>query len=332
MLPLFQQLSCMNKGRNFSQLSDGERIKIEVLLQQGLSFSGIGRQLGRSISTISREVKRNGPRQYKAVRAQYFTEKRHRHKHKHIVFTQAMRDFIELHLRTNRWSPEFISVKGRKWRPDFVSHEWIYRWIWAMKFSMYKTHKKYQLLYRYLKHGSGRKRRGVKHSSRGTIVGRQWIDQRPVAAALRRRQGDLEADIVLGRDRQPGLLVALDRKTRKTWMKKIKSKEASHVMDRLSRICSLIGNVRTVTLDNDQGFAHHYKLNKMGIKTFFTHPNSSQEKGSVENRIGVIRRFFPKKTDFTLVSEQQIKKVEQKINHRPMRMFNYKSPNEIYIS
>lgn len=332
MLPLFQQLSCMNKGKNFSQLSEGERIKIEVLLQQGLSLSAIGGKLGRSVSTISREVKRNGPRQYKAARAQYFTEKRHRQKHKHVVFNQAMRDFIELQLKTNRWSPELISVEGRKWRPDFISHEWVYRWIWAMKFSMFKTHKKYQLLYRYLKHGSGRKRRGIKRSRRGSIVGRQWIDQRPLAADLRRRQGDLEVDIVLGKDRQPGLLVALDRKTRKTWMRKLKSKEARYVIDRLSRICSLIGNVKTVTLDNDQGFAHHHKLSKMGIETFFTHPNSSQEKGSVENRIGVIRRFFPKKTDFTLVNEQKIKQVEKIINQRPMRMFNYKSPNEIYIS
>lgn len=322
----------MNKGKNFSQLSEGERIKIEVLLQQGLSLTAIGRQLSRSVSTVSREVKRNGPRRYKAARAQYFTDKRHRQKGKHTVFDQTMRDFIELQLRTKRWSPELISVEGRKWRADFISHEWVYRWIWAMKFSMYKTHKKYQLLYRYLKHGSGRKRRGVKRSRRGTIVGRQWVDQRPVVAAKRSRQGDLEADIVLGKDRQPGLLVVLDRKTRKTWIRKLKSKEAHHVIDRLGRICSSIGNVKTVTLDNDQGFAHHYKLNKKGIDTFFTHPNSSQEKGSVENRIGVIRMFFPKKTDFTLVNEQQIKKVEILINQRPMRMFNYKCPNEIHTS
>src|ERR1700749_1624378 len=111
----------MNKGKKFSQLSEGERIKIEVLLQQGLSLNAIGYQLGRSASTISREVKRNGPRRYNALRAQHFTEKRHRQKQKHTVFDQAMQDFIELQLRTNRWSPELISVEGRKWRPDFIS-------------------------------------------------------------------------------------------------------------------------------------------------------------------------------------------------------------------
>ena len=322
----------MPKGKIFSQLRKEERIKIEVLLQQGLSLSDIARELGRPLCTVSREVKRNGPRKYVAGRAQYFTDKRHRQKRKHTVFDQAMKDFIDLRLRDNKWSPELICVKGREWRPDFISHEWIYQWIWAMKFSLCKSDEKYQLLYKCLKHGSGQRRRGRKRCKRGNIVDRRWIDQRPKSATQRKRQGDLEADIVLGKDRQPGLLVAIDRKTRKTWIRRLVSKDASYVMNKLGRVCSMLGNVKTVTLDNDQGFAHHYMLNRMGIDTFFTHPYSSQEKGSVENRIGIIRMFFPKKTDFSLVNEQQIRKVEKLINQRPMRMFNYKSPNEIHIS
>lgn len=322
----------MNKGRIFLQLQEEERIKIEVLLQQGLSLRAIALQLNRPVSTLSRELKRNGPRKYSATKAQYFTGKRHRVKRKRVFFDQTMIDYIVLNLTTNKWSPELISVQGRKWRPDFVSHEWIYRWIWAMKFSQWKTDHKYGLLYKHLKHGSGRKRRGKQRCNRGNIIGRQWIDQRPPLATKRSRQGDLEADIVLGKDRKAGLVVALDRKTRKTWIRKLKSKEAGHVMEKLKNICLLIGNVQTVTLDNDPGFAHHYKLKEMGIETFFTHPFSSQEKGSVENRIGTIRMFFPKKTDFTMVNEQEIRKVEKAINQRPMRLFNYKSSNEIHIS
>ena len=322
----------MPKGKAFTQLQESERIKIEVLLQQGLSLSDIAGRLSRPVCTISREVKRNGPKKYSAVRAQCFTAKRHRQKRKHTVFDQAMKDFIDLHLQSERWSPELISVQGRKWRADFISHEWIYKWIWSMKFSMRKADSRYQLLYKKLKHGSGRRRRGRKRCSRGNIVGRNWIDQRPKSANTRKQQGHLEADIVLGKGRRPGLLVAIDRKTRKTWIRGLASKQASYIMTKLKRICYIIGNVKTVTLDNDQGFAQHYRLNKMGIDTFFTHPYSSQEKGSVENRIGIIRMFFPKKTDFSVVSERQISKVEQLINQRPMRLFNYKSPNEIHIS
>lgn len=322
----------MSKGKKFTQLCQQERIKIEVLLSQGLSLSAIGRALSRPVSTISREVKRNGPRLYSAGRAQQATAHRHRHKGKHTVFDGSMRDYIQQQLQTNRWSPELISAKGKVWRSDFISTEWIYRWIWAMKFSQRSADKRYQPLFKYLRHASRRRKRGRKRNMRGNIIGRKWIEHRPQAADNRSRKGDLEADIVLGKDRRPGLLVALDRRSRKTWLCKLKVKDAAVVMNKLARICSKAGNVKTVTFDNDQSFAEHYRLNKMGISTFFTHPYSSQEKGSVENRIGIVRMFFNKKTDFTTVTTAQVKAVENKINNRPLRMFNYKSPNEVHIS
>ena len=322
----------MLKGKKFTQLQESERIKIEVLLNQGLSLSKIGRLLNRPVSTISREVKRNGPRCYRAVRAHYFVNLRHRQKRKHSIFDQRMKDFIDLQLRTKKWSPEIISVQGKALWPGFVSTEWIYRWIWDMKFSMRRADKKHQLLYKYLKHSCRRRRRGRKRNMRGNIIDRKWIEQRPIPANLRKRQGDLEADIVLGKDRKPGLLVALDRRTRKIWIRKLKNKDATYVMNKLKNICLKIGNVKTVTLDNDQSFAQHYGLNTLGIKTFFTHPYSSQEKGSVENRIGIIRMFFPKQTDFSRINEQQVRIAEKIINQRPLRMFNYLSPDQIHIS
>jgi transposase, IS30 family len=322
----------MLKGKTFTQLVESERIKIEVLLQGGFSLTEIARQLARPVSTISREIKRNGSRKYKAARAQYISHQRHRHKPKSVVFDQSMKDYIRHQLKDRKWSPEIISVEGRKHRSDFISHEWIYRWIWQMKFSLRKAHQPYQLLYKHLKHSHRRKKRGLQRMKRGNIINRQWIDKRPKLADKRSQFGHLEADIVLGKGRKPGLLVAIDRKSRKTWITKLLSKKASYVMAKLKRICTSIGHVKTVTLDNDQGFAQHYQLNKMQIDTFFTHPYSSQEKGSVENRIGIIRMFFPKKTDFSVVSEREIKTVEKLINQRPMRMFNYKTPNEIHIS
>jgi IS30 family transposase len=243
-----------------------------------------------------------------------------------------MRSFIDLQLQSKRWSPELISVEGRKWKADFISAEWIYQWIWTMKFSMCKADKKYQQLYTYLKHGSGRKRRGTKRTARGNIIDRTWIEQRPGIANDRKRQGDLEADIIVGKDRQPGLLVALDRRSRKTWLRKLKTKNSDYVIKKLADICRKAGNIKTVTLDNDQSFAEHYRLGNAGIKTFFTHPYSSQEKGSVENRIGIIRMFFPKKTDFRMITAEQVRQVQNIINDRPLRMFNYKSPNETHIS
>jgi IS30 family transposase len=322
----------MSKGRNFSQLSIDERAKIEVLLNQGFSCTAIGRALNRSVSTVSREIKRNGPYVYRASRAAYFTSLRHRQKRKHSVFDEPMKQFIVSQLQEKKWSPELISFAGKRWRRDFICTEWIYQWIWRMKFSQSRSDRQFNHLYEYLRHAYRKRKRSRRRHNRGNILQRNWIDQRPQVAQNRTRFGHMEADIVLGKDRQPGLLVVLDRKSRKTWLRKLPVKDSDYVIKQLSEICMEIGKVKTVTLDNDQSFAEHYRLNELGIKTFFTHPYSSQEKGSVENRIGIVRMFFPKKTNFKIVQQSQVKKVQNLINQRPLRMFKYRCPNEIHIS
>ncbi len=321
----------MLKGKKFVQLSIAERSKIEVLLHQGFSYARIAAALDRHVSTISREIRRNGFGCYKAILAQRLTTSRHHTKRKRTVFDLGMKLFIKEKLSLLSFSPELISVVGKALRADFVSHEWIYRWIWQVKFSQKRADKPYQGLFKYLRHACRKRKRGNRRTRRGNIVKRIWIDERPQAANLRQRIGDLECDIMLGKDRKPGILVALDRRSRKAWIRRLASKNARHVAGLLRSICSCTV-VRTVTFDNDQSFAEHYRLHDLGIKTFFTHPYSSQEKGSVENRIGLIRMFFPKQTDFSKVSAVEVKRVESMINNRPLRMFNYKTPNQLYTS
>jgi transposase, IS30 family len=327
----------MGKVRVFVQLTEQERTKIEVLLQQKFSYRQIATALDRSVSTISREIRRNQsvrgkrPVYYSAGIAERKTRLRHRIKPKKVVFDQSMKQEITAWLTLERLSPRLISIRGKQKRYEFVSHEWIYQWIWKMKKSMCRADEAYQKLYRYLRHARRRWHRGRSRRMRGNILERKWIDERPIQANQRSEFGHLEGDIILGKDRQPGNLVVLDRKSRKCWLRKLKTKNAAYVTDKLKEIC-LEANCKTLTLDNDQSFAMHYELHKTGIKTFFTHPYSSQEKGSVENRIGIIRMFFPKKTDFKQVNEQQISEVQNIINNRPLRIFNYKSPSEIHIS
>ncbi len=86
------------------------------------------------------------------------------------------------------------------------------------------------------------------------------------------------------------------------------------------------------TFDNDKGFADHMKVaQELKVKTYFTRPYTSQDKGTVENRIGQIRRFFPKKTDLSLVTEKEVKRVENLLNDRPIRKYNYKTPNQVLL-
>ena len=321
----------MGKARTFKQLSKEERTQMEVLLHQGFSFSKVASALGRPVSTISREVRRNGGgRLYSGAVAHHKALKRHHGKAKHTVFDCWMKDFIREGLTGPRLSPELISVQGKAYRTNFISTEWIYQWIWKMKFSQRKEDRIYQPLFKYLRHAHRKRKRGNQRHRRGNILKRVWIDKRPKVVDQRRRTGDLECDIMLGKDRKPGLLVVLDRKTRKTWIRKLKSKSAPYVRGLLGEICKGQGAIRTLTFDNDQSFAEHYKLQALGLKTFFTHPYSSQEKGSVENRIGLIRMFFPKQTQFENVTAAEVKKVENWINNRPLRMFNYKTPNQLY--
>src|SRR5690606_16777492 len=99
------------------------------------------------------------------------------------------------------------------------------------------------------------------------------------------------------------------------------------IIERLSRFNS--SYIKTITFDNGKEFAGHDEIAKtFNLKTYFTTPYASQEKGTVENRIGVIRRFFPKKTDLRNVTNERIKQVELSINNRPIRKFNYLSPIE----
>lgn len=311
-------------------MSKEERAQIEVLLQQGFTRRSIASALDRNVSTISREISRNSKRKYQAEAAHHKAQRRHKLKPKHVIFDQQMKEFIRDKLQNERLSPELISVLGKQLRADFVSAERIYQWIWQMKFSQAQTDTPYQHLYEFFRHAHRRRKRSRKRHNRGNILQRVFISERPQEAHKRATIGHLEADIVLGKDRKPGLLVLLDRRSRRTWIRKLNHKGSPYVCGKLQDLCRSIAGVKTLTLDNDQSFAEHYRLHSIGVKTYFTEPYCSQQKGSVENRIGLIRVFFPKQTDFSTVTSAQVRRVQNKINKRPMRMFNYKTPDEVF--
>ena len=329
----------MHKSNGYSQLTKEDRKQIEVLLQTGKSKYEIARLLGRSPSTIGRELNRNvpargvGARQYSSENAHRRTRVRHQTKNKHSRFDDGMKSVARIWLSRDRWSPEIISAKGREIFGDFVSHEWLYQWIWKCKLGNKREDKQDKELYKYLRHGRRHRKRGNRKDNRGIIPNRVMIDKRPSLINKRRRIGDMEADLIMGKNHQPGLLILNDRKTRISHLEKINSKQAAEVKKKIIQINNRSPlPIRSITFDNDQAFAWHEKVAaELNIKTYFTHPYSSQEKGGVENRIGILRRFFPKQTDFTSVTSNQVKYIEQLLNNRPMRMFNYQSPLQVYL-
>ena len=232
----------------------------------------------------------------------------------------------------NKLSPELITATWARKRVRGVSHETIYKWIWSNKNGNRKEDKKYKGLYHHLKHGHRRRKRGNYKDSRGLIPNRVSIEKRPKIVDKRKRIGDIEVDLIIGKNHKSGVLVTLDRATLVTTINKIKSKDSKGIKKILLKRFKNKTHIKTMTFDNDQAFSLHEQLAKeLSVKTYFTRPYTSQDKGSIENRNGVIRRFFPKKTDFNKVSNKEIKKVEIKINNRPVRKFGYKTPNEVFL-
>jgi IS30 family transposase len=157
------------------------------------------------------------------------------------------------------------------------------------------------------------------------------IEKRPHNVDHRERMGVVEVDLMMEKHHKSALLVMTERKTLITTLDFLQGKDSRVVVQIISDRVSRLGSswIKTMTFDNGKEFAGHYKITEEhGVKTFFTRPYTSQDKGTVENRIGLIRRFLPKKTDLNLISLSRIREIETMINNRRVRKFEYLSPIE----
>ena len=320
--------------KKYKQLSLGQRYQIESLSKAGFPQTQIASLLGVHKSTICRELKRNTPKrgrtagQYIGEHAQQKTDLRHCSKPKRILLTEELKKRIAELMQHEKWSPELIANRLAKEGEPRVSHETIYKWIWMAKHSNYAEYKR---LYKDLRHTGRRQKRSNAKDNRGAITGRVGIEQRPEVVKQRSRIGDIEVDLMMGENHKSALLVMTDRATLVTMIEKLDSKSADQVYDKMnSRLTGFSSSwIKTITFDNGKEFAQHHKIAKdLKVKIYFTRPYTSQDKGTVENRIGVIRRFFPKKTDLRKVSHKRVKEVEKLINYRPIRKFKYNNPIE----
>jgi transposase, IS30 family len=325
-------------AKKYFQLTQAHRHQIEALLSAGLKQTKIAKTLGVSRSTISRELKRNvpkrgkGAKKYSAENAQVKTDIRHKTKPKHIKFTDDLKAFVHKQMTEEKWSPELIASKLKKEKKPYVSPETIYTFLWIAKFSNKKKNLKFKRLHKWLRHGKRRRKRSNYKENRGLIPNRVSIEKRSPVVERRERLGDIEVDLIIGKNHKSGLLVTLDRATMVTTIDKIDSKKPGPIKQLIVKRMKDNAHLKTMTFDNDMAFSLHEEIaDELHLDTYFTRPYTSQDKGSIENRNGLIRMFYPKKTDFNDISEYEIKKVEQMINNRPVRKFGYKTPNEIYL-
>lgn len=325
--------------KKYNQLTLAQRYKIEALFKAGKSQTFIAQNIGVHKSTISREWRRNVPQRgfgakiYDALKSEEKSRNRHKQKLKRVRFTEEMKVEMKDWIINRRYSPELISAQWKKENRAGVSHECIYQFIWHCKHTNQQRNKQFKLLYRGLKHGKRRRKRGNYKDSRGVIPNRVSIEKRPKIVERRKRYGDIEVDIIVGAKHKSALLVTTDRASIKTTITKLNGRDANQVARKIITRLKKMPPIKTMTFDNDRAFSQHEKIAKaLNIKTYFTRPYTSQDKGTIENRNGVIRLFFPKKTDFEKISNAEIKRVEREINNRPVRKFGYLTPNEVFLT
>lgn len=323
--------------KKYNQLTLEQRYKIEALINAGLSQTSIANQIGVHKSTICRELKRNIPKRgqgakiYVAVKANAKTQLRHKSKNKYKRFNNVLKKQMVKWMTQKRYSPELVSAQWEKDAIAGVSHETIYKFIWECKHTNKRVNKEFKSLYKQLKHGRRKRKRGNYRDTRGLIQNRISIEKRPKVVEKRKRLGDIEGDLIMGKGHKSALLVTVDRASLKSSIDKLKGKDAQKIARLIISRLNKMPQVKTLTLDNDQAFSMHEVIaNETNAKVYFTRPYTSQDKGTIENRNGIIRMFFPKKTDFNCISAAEIKRVENELNSRPIRKFNYLSPNEVF--
>lgn len=321
----------------YKQLDLEQRYQIEAYLKVGKSRSEIARLIGVHRSTVGREMNRNtgkrGPHAgaYRGAPAHQKARGRHLRKYKRTKLTAELKVQAKGWLENERLSPELIAVEWRAKGIKGVSHERLYQWIWDCKRSGRKEDLPYKGLYRYLRHGRRRRRRGNYRDNRGAIPDRVPIGERPKVVEARERIGDIEVDLMLGKRDGPPVLVMTDRATLVTKLDLLDSKNADDIAHNIRERVMRIGRswIKTMTFDNGLEFAKHGTVaSECGVKTYFTRPYTSQDKGTVENRIGLIRRWLPKGTDLADVDKERIREIETMINNRRVRKFGYLTPLE----
>lgn len=319
---------------SYTQLTREERYVIAHLKVFKLSLREIARRLNRHHSTISRELKRNGPAYpggvyWYDVSHPRALERRTRARHQRRRNNRALYDYVAQRLRA-RWSPECIAGRLALDYPREpamrVSAEAIYRWV-------FRDAQAGGELYRCLCLAHKRRRKQRRYGSlRGLIPGRVSIAERPAVVESRSRFGDWEGDTVYGRRTRICLLTQVERKSRYLIAAKILDRRAQSVAAcKIAQFSALPRHWRrTLTLDNGKEFAAFRQVEQAtGLRVFFADPYCAWQRGANENTNGLLRRYFPKGTDFSQVADDALAFVVHALNNRPRKCLGYRTPFEV---
>ena len=317
-------------GRRYEQLSLDDRCEIARLRADGYSVRQVAAALDRSPSTISREIKRNEGKQvgYRPSYADQRTRAR-RWKGSRLQREPFLRRAVMGRLKCG-WSPEQIAGRlARETGRKVISYESIYRFIYAQ---IART-KDYRWRH-YLPRGKSKRGfRGRKGGSSASFIeGRVSLAERPPDAADRRTPGHWEADLMLFSRYGQTVLTVHERTSRLLLAVRPLNKAAHGVARHLVRLLSGLPSKlrRTVTFDNGTEFARHSALHRLSIGTFFCDRYAPWQKGGIENAIGRMRRFLPRKTDLARLPNKRFQALVAAYNHTPRKCLDFRTPAEAF--
>jgi len=317
----------------YNHFTREQRNELSALLRAKVKKKEIARLLRKGRTTIWRE------RQRAETNGKYYVRKSNRlakekrikanARFKKIENNKWLRQYIIKHIR-KYWSPEQISGRLKEEYPNdktkHIGKDSIYKYIYNQRKDLVK--------YLRCQKGKYRRRYGTRiREKQREALKKKRIDQRPKIIEERGRIGDWEGDTVIGKDRKPAILTHVERKSGYLLADKLERATAELTKQTTIQSFEKIprNKKQTITYDNGSEFAEHELTGrKLKADIYFAYPYHSWERGCNENANGLLRQFFPKKTIFATITQQDIQKAVGLINHRPRKRLNYLTPYEVF--
>lgn len=313
----------------YRQITSAERYTLGLLRQRGLAPAAIARILHRHRSTIGREVRRNGtPRDgcYRPELADCYARGRGSRSRRNRQFSPA--DWMQVQeLLREDWSPEQVAGWLHRFQLLTISHETIYRYIWANKHAG-------GTLYQHLRGArKQRRKRYGRYDSRGRLAGKRPITTRPLAAEIRAELGHWEADTVLGAGQAGACVLSMvERKTGYLLLGQLRQRTSAAVNHRAQQLIAAQPHpVQTITVDNGTEFHEYAALEQAtGTAFYFATPHHAWERGTNENTNGLIRQYLPKRQSMAHLTQHDCNRIAAKLNRRPRKRLGFRTPEECY--
>jgi IS30 family transposase len=313
--------------KRYHQISLKEREKIYLAYQNGQSMRQISIKLGRNVSSISREIKRNSCQTigYSADRADKFAKDRANKNILKIEKYPKLKTYIIERLKEDKWPPEAISGVLRLGKNDLpgISHESIYQFIYSKEGQKRK-------LYQHLMYKRPQRQAKFSRTKRYKVPESKRITVRPEEINKRTVFGHAEGDLTFFAGSQSSnIITTMERVSRIVKIAKNPNKTSISTSMKLSKICKDMG-YKSLTIDNGSEFTNYGAIELSGCEVYFCNPHSPWEKGSIERMHVFLHKFIPKKTNINDITAEKLQWAEDKLNNLPRKCLDYLTPKMLY--